>query len=158
MYSSSSTSSSFFQTWYTSPVMISPTLSLYFLYTLSFSNSLIFDTRFCLMVSISLLPKSASFNSSENSSPTSKSGSTFTASDKAICEFSSSTAPSSTISRFLHISRSPLSMLTIMSKLSSEPYFFISICLNTSSRIRIMVSLSMFLNSLNSEKVSTRFI
>jgi len=110
------------------------------------------------MARISRRPKSRSFISSESSSPTSKSGSVFMASDKATWAFGSVTSLSSTMIRFLQISRSPLSIFTMISKLSDEPNLFESICLNTSSRMRIMVSRSMFLNSLNSEKVSTKLI
>src|SRR5688572_28540858 len=57
---------------------------------------------------------------------------------------------SSTISRLRQISRSPFSTFRIMSKLSSVPHFFLIMVRTTSSRIRIMVGRSMFLNFANS--------
>ena len=107
---------------------------------------------------MALLPSWNNFTSSETSSPTSKSGSIFLASDNEISEFSSSTSPSSTTTRFLQISISPLSGLMIISKLSSEPYFFFKAFLNTSSKIAISVTLSMSLSSLNSENDSINAI
>ena len=70
-------------------------------------------------------PKSINLTSSETSSPTSKSGSILRASVSDISSFGSSTSPSSTTIRFLHISKSPLSGLIIISKLSSEPNFLL---------------------------------
>jgi len=157
MLSSSSTRISFFHTWYTSPVIISPIFSLYFRKILFFSYSWILEIRFCRIDRISLRPKLGNLISSDNSSPTSKSGSILTASERGTSRISSSTLPSSTMILFLQISRSPLSMLTMISKLSADPNLFASMCLKTSSRMIIIVSLSMFLNSLNSEKVSTKF-
>src|SRR5690554_4469416 len=99
-------------------------------------------------------PRSVNFTSSETSSPISKSGSIFRASLKEISSFGSSTSPSATTTRFLQISKSPLSGFTIISKLSSLPYFFFSAFLKTSSSIAISVTLSICLSSLNSEKES----
>src|SRR5690606_13742794 len=63
-----------------------------------------------------------------------------------------------TISLRLQISISPLSGLMMMSKLSSEPYFFFNAALKTSSKIAISVTLSMSLSSLNSENDSINAI
>ena len=45
-----------------------------------------------------------------------------------------------------------------LSKLSAEPYLLASMLLKTSSRTLIMVGRSIFLSSLNSEKVSIKLI
>ena len=103
---------------------------------------------------MALLPKSINLTSSETSSPTSKSGSIFLASDRAISRLSSSTLLSSTTILFLQISKSPLSGFIIMSKFSSSPYFLLNADLKTSSKIAIKVTLSINLSSLNSENDS----
>ncbi len=56
------------------------------------------------------------------------------------------------------ISRSPFSVFTITSKLSSLPYFLRSNVLNTSSSTFIIVGRSIFSASLNSWKLSMRLI
>ena len=71
--------------------------------------------------------------------------------------FSSSTSPSLTISRLRQISKSPFSGLMMMSKFSSDPYFLMIMFRKTSSKIAINVSLSTFLNSLNSANDSSKF-
>ena len=59
--------------------------------------------------------------------------------------------------RLRQISKSPFSGLMMMSKLESSPYFLRIMARNTSSKMPIMTSRSMFLNSLNSLKESTKF-
>src|SRR5699024_1323413 len=68
----------------------------------------------------------------------------------SLLEFS--TSPSSTTTRFLQISRSPLSGLIIISKFSSSPNFFLRALRKTSSKIAISVTRSISLSSLNSVK------
>ncbi len=123
------------------------------------SCSWIFEIRFWRNAKMERRPRSISFTSSETSSPISKSGSIFRAALNEISSFGSSTSPSATTMRFLHISRSPLSGFTIISKLSSLPYFFFRAFLKTSSSIAISVTLSICLSSLNSEKdsISAKF-
>ena len=120
------------------------------------SCSWIRATRFWRSANTERLPKSASFTSSETSSPTSKSGSIFWASESSISSLGSSTSPFSTTMRLRHISKSPLSGLIIISKLSSVPYFFFKVLRNTSSRIDINVTRSINFSSLNSENDSIR--
>src|SRR5690606_32165589 len=124
----------------------------------SFSSSMMRLWRFCFKERMLRRPKSGIFTSWLTSSPTSKSGSIFSASLRGICNPSSSTSPSGTISRFSQISRSPLSGLMMMSNLASSPYLRFTTPRNTSSRMPIMVTRSMFLMSLNSEKDSMRFM
>ena len=118
------------------------------------SYSCILEIKFWRSAKIARLPRSLILISSETSSPTSKSGSIFLATDSAISWLSLVTAPSSTTMRFLNICRSPLSGLIMMSKLSSEPYFFFRVLRKTSSKIAIRVSRLISLSSLNSEKDS----
>ena len=119
--SSSTRRISRFQIWYTSAVTTSPTRSRYFSYNASFSKSITRPAKFWRSANTFRRPNCSSLISSETSSPTSKSSSIFKASDNAICEFSSSTSPSGTISRLRQISKSPLSGLMMMSKFSSSP-------------------------------------
>ena len=104
-------------------------------------------------------PKSESLTSSDTSSPTSKSGSIFRAAVSSISSFSSSTCPSSTTIRLRQISKSPLSGLIMMSKLSSVPNFRLSVLRNTSSKMAMRVTRSISLSSLNSENdsINARF-
>ena len=122
------------------------------------SCSCIFEIKFWRKAKIALLPKSINFTSSETSSPISKSDSIFLASVNVISSFSKSKSSSATTILLLHISISPLSGLIMISKLSSEPYFFFNAFLNTSSKIAISVTLSISLSSLNSENESINAI
>ena len=110
--------------------------------------------RFWRNAKIARRPKSLILISSETSSPTSKSGSILRAAERAICWLSLVTASSSTTTRLRKICRSPLSGLMMISKLSSEPYFFLRVLRKTSSKIAIKVSRLMSLSSLNSENDS----
>ena len=118
------------------------------------SCSCIFEIKFCLNAKIERRPSCISFTSSETSSPTSKSSSIFLASVNDISSLGSITSWSATTTLFLQISKSPLSGFTIISKLSSLPYFFFRAFLKTSSSIAIRVTLSICLSSLNSENES----
>ena len=115
--------------------------------------------RFCRRERIERRPKSESFTSSDTSSPTSKSGSIFRASVNSISSFSSSTSPSFTTMRLRQISKSPLSGLIMISKLSSVPNLRLSVLRNTSSSMAIRVTRSISLSSLNSENdsINARF-
>ena len=143
--------------WYTSAEMISPTCSSYLLNRMSFSRSLMRWISVWRAIWTARLPNSSSSIFSYTSSPTSKSGSIFWASERLILSKSQiSSELSSTISRILKISKSPLSALMVTSKFSSDSNFLRIIALNTSSRIRIMVGRSTFLDLANSAKDSIK--
>ena len=121
----------------------------------SFCKSRIFEASVWRNFKIARRPNFSKCTSSVISSPTSKSGSVFRASDKETCKLLSVTAPSSTISRLRHISKSPFVGFTITSKFSSVPNIFANTLRKDSSSTLIIVVISMFFNSLNSAKVST---
>ena len=156
--SSSNTKVSFFQTWYTSPLTISPTRSLYFLNISSFSNSNTLETKVWRAAKIALRPKLSKVICSMNSSPTSMSGSIFLTSANSISKSSSSEKPSSITIRVRQISKSPLSGFTITSQFSSVPKRLRNMLRNTSSNTLITVGRSMFLKSLNSWKESIKLM
>ena len=132
----------------------SPSSSLNCLKILVESCSWILATRFWRKVKIERRPRSTNFTSSETSSPTSKSGSIFWASLNSISWLGSSTSPSATTIRLRQISKSPLSGLMMMSKLSSEPNLRFKVLRKTSSKMTISVTRSMSFSSLNSENES----
>ena len=144
--------------WCTSALYNSPSNSLKCLNIFVLSCSYILEIKFWRNAKIALLPKSINLTSSETSSPISKSGSINFASANSISSLSSSEKPSATTTLFLHISKSPLSGLIIISKLSSEPNFRFKVALKTSSKIDINVTLSILLLSLNSENESINAI